>query len=189
MNLRITFKQFKIGIGVYGGLDLHGRPRNVSWTWLSHSVYAGNNTASLVDAVDWQVGEQIVFTTTTYVANQSDVMTIEYISSDRKTLVFNSTFEYDHLAYSETLSSGARYKIAAGVGLLTRNLKIVSDETDSLQGFRMIVSTYSAFVNQVDIFYKGYARVSNTEFVGFGQTNLYTGDDSKYGILFSDLGN
>ncbi len=130
-----------------------------------------------------------MFTTTTYVANQSDVMTIAYISSDRRTLTFNSTFEYDHLAYSETLSSGVRYNIAAGVGLLTRNLKIVSDDTDSLPGFRIIVSTYSAFVDQADIFYKGYARVSNTEFVGFGQQNLYSGDDSKYGILFSDLGN
>ena len=179
-----------IGIGVYGGLDLHGRPRNVSWTRLAKSVYAGNSTsATLVDAVDWQVGESIVFTTTTYVANQSDVMVIASVSPDRRTLTFNSTFEYDHVAYSETLASGVRYNIAAGVGLLTRNIKIVSDDADSLPGFRIIVSTYSAFVDGVDIFYKGYARVTNAEFVGFGQMNLYSGDDSRYGILFADLGN
>lgn len=176
------------GIGVYGGLDLHGRPRNVTWTRLNNTATAGSNTITLAQPVDWEIGDEIVITTTTFVASQNDVMIISNISSDLRTLALNSSLNFTHIAYNETLPSGSKYQIAAGVGLLTRNLKIRADETDSLPGMRIIVSDYSTLVNGIITYYKGYARISNAEIIHPGQENYYSGDDSRYGILYSDLG-
>jgi hypothetical protein len=77
--------------------------------------------------------------------------------------------------------------------LLTRNVKIIGDQYPNqeadLYGFRIIVSDYSIIVDDRNVFYKGYARISNVEFNRPGQFSLDAGDDSKYGILFSNLGN
>ncbi len=43
-------------IGVYGGLDLHGKPRNPSWTKLNLTANAGTNKITLNEAVDWKIG-------------------------------------------------------------------------------------------------------------------------------------
>ena len=40
----------------------------------------------------------------------------------------------------------------------------------------------------MNVFYKGYARISHAQFVHPGQFSLDVGDDAKYGILFSNLG-
>ena len=180
-------------IGVYGGLDIHGKPRNVSWTTLQTTAYIGDNKITLMKAVDWQVGEQIVITTTSFRPMQTEVFAIIAVSADRKTLTLNSTLIYDHLGYSETLSSGQSYRIGAGVGLLSRNVKVIgtsypNQETD-LFGFRIIVSDYS-FTNSegLDVYYKGYARLSDVEFDHPGQFSRAAQDDSLYGILVSNLG-
>lgn len=44
------------GIGVYGGLDIHGIPRQPSWTNLNATVAKGNNRITLKEPVDWQIG-------------------------------------------------------------------------------------------------------------------------------------
>ena len=46
------------GIGVYGGLDIHGKPRQPSWTTLESTVAKGKNTITLKDPVDWQIGKE-----------------------------------------------------------------------------------------------------------------------------------
>ena len=43
-------------IGVYGGLDLHGKVRTPVWTKLATTAEAGTKTIVLKDQVDWQKG-------------------------------------------------------------------------------------------------------------------------------------
>ena len=180
-------------IGVYGGLDIHGKPRNVSWTTLQTTASIGDNKITLVKAVDWQVGEQIVITTTSFRPLQTEVFTISAVSADRKMLTLNSTLIYDHLAFNETTASGKSYKIAAGVGLLSRNVKVIGtsypNQEADLFGFRIIVSDYS-FTNSdgLDVYYKGFARLTDVEFDHPGQFSRAAQDDSLYGILISNLG-
>lgn len=57
-----------------------------------------------------------------------------------------------------------------------------------LYGSRIIVSDYSALVNDYPTYYKGFARIDNCEFDHFGQFNRASGDDIKFGILLSSLG-
>lgn len=114
----------KIGgkaIGVYGGLDIHGRPRDVVWTKLAVRASAGDTSVTLVRAVDWRVGERIVLTTTSFVLEHTETMVVAAVSGDGRTLTLSAPLAYDHLAYSEQFTDGTGYQVAAAVGLLTRS--------------------------------------------------------------------
>ena len=159
---------------------------------MAQTANQGSNKIVLLEAVDWQVGEQIVVTTTSYIPSQNEISTISWISADRKTLILDSAFVFDHLSFEETFSNGVYYRIAAAVGLLSRNIKVIGgsypNQDSDLYGFRIIVSDYSTMVNGINTYYKGYARISDVEFNRAGQYSRDTGDDSKFGILFSNLG-
>ena len=52
-------------IGVHKSvLDIHGVPRDVTWTRLATTAIAGANEITLIEDVDWQVGEEIVIAST-----------------------------------------------------------------------------------------------------------------------------
>jgi hypothetical protein len=186
-------------IGVYGGLDLHGLPRTPSWTRLAYTAAASTNKLVLIEPVDWQINDEIVVSTTSYTPFETETFKIVAVSSDKLTVTVNASFLYDHIAASETFPNGKSYTIAAGVGLLTRNIKITGGEYSKqfadLFGSRLIVSDYSDTVYAegsnvpVTVYYKGYARISNVQFKHFGQFSRAAEDDYKYGVLFSDLGN
>ena len=54
-------------IGVrYGVLDMHGVTRTPTWTSLEHTVSRGATQITLIEAVDWQVGEWIVLAPTSF---------------------------------------------------------------------------------------------------------------------------
>ena len=185
-------------IGVYGGLDLHGIPRQPSWTKLSQTAKAGSNQLTLVEPVDWQVNEEIVLSTTSYTAFETETFKIVSVSNNNKTITLNSSLQFDHIVESETFPNGMSYSVAAGVGLLTRNIKVTggqyANQYNELFGSRIIVSDYYNYVYASDgnssvlVYFKGFARISNVEFDLFGQFSTYGGDDFAYGILFSELG-
>ena len=168
------------GIGVFGGLDMHGRPRNVTWTHLSQTALAGSSNITLVEPVDWTVGEEIAISTTTFIVNHTETFRIAAVSPDHRTLTLNTSLVYTHLVASESFDGGQSYHIAAAVGLLSRNIKIIGTEyaiqSTDLYGFRIIVSDYSyqTTVNNISLYnyYRGYARISNVEFVHGGQFSL-----------------
>ena len=180
-------------IGVYGGLDIHGMPRNVTWTTLASSMGVGSKQVTLVDAVDWKVNEQIVVTTTTYSPTQNEVFTISGVSVDKKTLNLTQVSLYKHLSFSEKISNTQTQRIAAAVGLLTRNVKIIGSYYDlrdtDLYGFTIKVTDYSHYNSDgILMYYKGYARLSNVEFAYGGQFSRLDGDDRGFTILISNLG-
>ena len=180
----IAFKS----IGVFGGLDIHGQPRNVCWTTLNKTAYAGQSQLVLKEPVDWKVNEQIVVSTTTFIATDTEVFTIVNVSPDRLTLTLDSALQYDHLSFVENSVT-----IAAAVGLLSRNVKIIGaeypEQESDLYGFSILVTDYSNFDdNGILMYFKGYARLSNVEFYHPGKFFRGTSDDSTYGIIMSNLG-
>jgi len=56
-----------------GELDLHGRPRNVTWVRLAATANQNSSTLSLQQAVDWLPGNQIVIASTTKDGNETEV--------------------------------------------------------------------------------------------------------------------
>ena len=178
-------------IGVFGGMDLHGKPRNVSWTTLSKTAWAGQDQISLNAPVDWEIGEQIVLTSTSYIATQTEVFTIRQISVDRKTIDLSANLTYAHLSFIEHFSMGSSVKIAAGVGLLTRNVKVIGAQyaghESDLYGFTIHVSNYSTHNDNRTM--RGYARLSDVEFYHAGRyySPDLINDSSSYGVLISNL--
>ena len=64
-------------IGVRNGiLDLHGVPRTPTWTELSTTANPGDINITLLTAVDWKVGEQIVIAPTSYNNYEAEQRTI-----------------------------------------------------------------------------------------------------------------
>ncbi len=185
-------------IGVYGGLDLHGIPRTPSWTRLSQTASAGSNQLSLVEVVDWKVGEEIVISTTSYAPFETETFKITAVNINKNIITLNASLAYDHIVAAETFANGKSYSIAAGVGLLTRNVKVTGGEYatqfDDLFGSRIIVSDYTDYLYPegssvpVTVYYKGFARITDCEFKYFGQFSRSADDDYKYGILLSNLG-
>ncbi|XP_036732330.2 LOW QUALITY PROTEIN: fibrocystin-L [Manis pentadactyla] len=176
-------------LGVFGELDLHGIPRSIYKTKLSETAEAGSKTLSLMDAVDWQEGEEIVITTTSYDFHQTETRSIIRILHDQKTLILNDTLSYTHLAERYHVpGTGQSYTLAADVGILSRNIKILGDEYPGWYkesfGARVLVSTFTENM----MTFKGNARISNVEFYRSGQEGFRDSTDPRYAVTFLNLG-
>uniref|UniRef100_A0A8C0SGA7 Fibrocystin-L n=1 Tax=Canis lupus familiaris TaxID=9615 RepID=A0A8C0SGA7_CANLF len=176
-------------LGVFGELDLHGIPRSIYKTKLSETAEAGSKVLSLVDAVDWQEGEEIVITTTSYDFHQTETRSIIKILHDQKILILNDTLSYTHLAERYHVpGTGQSYTLAADVGILSRNIKILGEDypgwfKESF-GARVLVSSFT----QDMMTFKGNARISNVEFYHSGQEGFRDNTDPRHAVTFLNLG-
>ena len=84
--------------GVFGQLDLHGTGPDVQWTSLEESVDAGDDTIVVKAVVDWDVGDEIVISTSSYEANEAEIRTIASILEDGKTLILNESLTFKHIS-------------------------------------------------------------------------------------------
>lgn len=62
-----------------------------------------------------------------------------------------------------------------------------AQETD-LYGFRILVSDYTAIVNDFVAYYRGFARISHVQFTRYGQYDRTAGEDIKFGLLLNNVG-
>ncbi|MEE6507574.1 hypothetical protein FKM82_026763 [Ascaphus truei] len=176
-------------IGVFGQLDLHGLPRSVYKTKLAKTALTGSGYITVVDAVDWQVGEDIVITTTSYDAWQTETRKIINISSDGRNLTLNSSLAFNHIAETHTVpNTTINYTLAADVGLLSRNIKIIGQDYPGWDkesfGARVLISSFTT--NNIE--YLGSARIDNVEFYHSGQEGYRDATDPRYSIAFLNLG-
>ncbi|KAG8441692.1 hypothetical protein GDO86_010757 [Hymenochirus boettgeri] len=175
-------------LGVFGQLDLHGLPYSVYKTKLATTISAGGQNITLVEAVDWKVGDDILITTTSYNAWQTEIREIIAISPDMKTLTLNLTLTYTHIAKSyQVPNSSLNYTMAADVALLTRNIKIIGQDYPGWYqesfGARVLVSTFTDVAE-----FTGSAKIENVEFYHTGQEGYRDPTDPRYSLAFLDLG-
>ena len=83
--------------GVFGGLDMHGVERAITWTQLSKTATKGSDTLELADPVDWPIGSRIVIAPTSFSAWQTEIFEITDISNDNTTLTLNGALQHNHL--------------------------------------------------------------------------------------------
>ncbi|KAK2887447.1 hypothetical protein Q8A67_015675 [Cirrhinus molitorella] len=109
-----------------GVLDLHGIPVPMTWTRLSQTAQSGSNTLTLMDAVTWKTGDEIVIASTGHRHSQSEneLRRIASVSADGRTLTLTQPLKYTHLGVSVTLPDGTVFEGKAEVGLLTRNIVV-----------------------------------------------------------------
>ncbi|CAF5197485.1 unnamed protein product, partial [Rotaria magnacalcarata] len=182
-------------ITVLGGLDLHGTPRGISWTRLALTASSGQNMIVLRQSVNWTIGDEIIITTTDKSMNHTERHRIVNILNGN-TIYTAAPLLYTHRVIMNTFANGKIIDIASAVGLLTHNVRVISQNSPSnVAGFRIYVAAYQT--NMFHIYsglyvsacYKGYVRISNTQFIGFGQFDDSYNTEQRAGIYFTGLGN
>ncbi|XP_034748677.1 fibrocystin-L-like [Etheostoma cragini] len=176
-------------LGVFGTLELYGQPHNVYHTKLAATANAGSTTLTLSQSVDWQVGDEVVISTTSYNAWETEKRQITAVSADGRNLTLNQPLTNTHIGETHAVSGTSfSYTLAADVGLVTRNIKIIGQEYPNMMtesfGARLLVGTYSwAGIN-----YKGKAQIRNVEFFRSGQEGWTDYTDPRYSVAFLNLG-
>lgn len=171
-------------IVVIGQLALHGSTHIETWTRLSQTASASSNLLALSAPVDWQVNDEIIVTTTdTSISHTERHRIAEIINS---TLIRTaSRLTYTHRVIQHSFANGKQVRIAAAVGLLTRNIRVKSQyPSENLSGFKILISQ-----NQYNAASRGSATLSNVQFIGFGRFDDSLTSDQQTGIYMNSLGN
>lgn len=176
-------------LGVFGTLELYGQPHNVYHTKLAATAAAGTNTLTLSQPVDWQVGDEVAISTSSYDAWETEKRVIIAVSVDSRVLTLDQPLTHTHIGETHSVSGTTlSYTLAADVGLLTRNIKIIGEEYPEMMeesfGARLLVGTYS----WEGVNYKGKAQIRNVEFLRSGQEGWNDDTDPRYSVAFLNLG-
>uniref|UniRef100_UPI003AACF14E PKHD1 like 1, tandem duplicate 1 n=1 Tax=Centroberyx gerrardi TaxID=166262 RepID=UPI003AACF14E len=176
-------------LGVFGTLELYGQPHNVYHTKLASTAAAGSDTLSLQEPVDWQVGDRIVISTTGYNAWETETHQITAVSANARILTLNQSLTHTHVGETHSVpGSPLTYRLAADVGLLTRNIRIIGQQYPGMMeesfGARLLVGSYS----WAGIDYRGSAQIRNVEFYRSGQEGWTDSTDPRYSVAFLNLG-
>jgi hypothetical protein len=133
-------------MAVIGTVNLIGRSRPVTWTKLASTAYAGATTLQMSQSVQgaWFAGDQLAIAPTEYDYTQIDEVTIKSVSGSTVTLT--SPLKYTHYAGPAGAPGSATHniKLAASVGLLTRNVVFRGNMSDAND-------TYGATIFVADI--------------------------------------
>ncbi|MCE7992310.1 MAG: T9SS type A sorting domain-containing protein [Roseivirga sp.] len=136
-----------------GVIELHGKEK-VSWTKLRETVNPGGGTIKLAEAVDWEVGDEIVIAPSRApgrtpsggeddsFANEYEKRTIASITNGNKDLTLNSGVTYRHTGVTKPYSGNGQNwtaDIRAEVGLLTRNIKIQGHNSGNKIGAHVMI--------------------------------------------------
>ena len=135
------------GIMLSGGtLNLHGNRTN-TWTKLANTAEAGATSIEVLDAAQWQVGDEIVLASTDYDFRQAEHRTIAAISGN--TITLNQPLAYMHFG-KITFEVDERGE----VGLLTRNIKVQASEDAAesyFGGHIMAMVTSKMYIEGVEL--------------------------------------
>ncbi|XP_017158739.1 PKHD1 like 1, tandem duplicate 1 [Poecilia reticulata] len=176
-------------LGVFGTLDLYGRPPGVYRTKLAATAAAGSDSLVLVQPVDWKVGDQVAVSTSGYSAAETEKRWIAAVSADGLILTLNQPLDHTHLGGTHSVpGSSFSYALAADVGLLSRNIRIIGEEYPAMMvesfGARLLVGTFSSG----GVSYQGKAQIRNVEFFRSGQEGWTDYSDPRYSVAFLNLG-
>jgi hypothetical protein len=163
-------------IAAFGELILNAVLPDQTWTLLARTAATGDDHIEVVDITNWESGDIIVITATSYDAFQTEVVGITSVIGH--TLFLNDTLRYTHLVDTRY------YSVRAEVGLLNRRIVIEPGEEDIANdtsfGCRVLVSSSSVSI--------GHALLSGVEFKQCGQIGFTSHDDPRFALAFLNLG-
>jgi cell migration-inducing and hyaluronan-binding protein len=88
---------------VFGGLDMHGIPKAITWTELAATANAGDTELTLADSVDWSAGDEIIIAPTSFEWLEAEKAVIQAVSGN--TITLTAPLQYMH--YCEYTSEAA----------------------------------------------------------------------------------
>ena len=173
-------------IGVFGELILTSVPRTPTWTTLGATVEEGGMEIVLSESVDWEVGDKIVITSTSFEGQQSETATIAAVSGSQTRLTLSSPLQFQHVHETQTIGSRS-YTLTAEVGLLTRDIVITNGDRE-----RADEETFGCRVLVGNIVKDGQTFVGNVQMEGVeldgcgqrGYTNIY---DPRFSLAILNI--
>ena len=166
---------------------MYADTHEVTWTFLAESVCPNDSTLVLVEQVTWQIGEEIVISSTSYEPLEAETFTIADISNDGLTITIDGKFQYEHIAQVGVIDT-FQYAVRAEVGVLSRRIKIVNGDPDFSDkeafGCRMIVG----HLEENGLSYVGRAQIHGVEFDGCGQKDYTFIRDPRFALAFLNTG-
>ena len=173
-------------IGAFGELILTSKPRLPTWTTLGATVEAGGTEIVLSESVEWEVGDEIVITSTSFEGAESETAVISTVSNSGTTLTLSSPLQFQHVHVTETVGSHT-YTLAAEVGLLTRDIVITNGDNDVSDeetfGCRVLAGTI-----QVDgQIYSGSVQMEGVELKGCGQLGYTEEYDPRFSLAVLNI--
>ncbi|XP_061682368.1 PKHD1 like 1, tandem duplicate 1 [Syngnathoides biaculeatus] len=175
-------------LGVFGILELYGQQHSVYHTKLATTANSGSSALILVEPVDWKAGDEVVISTTSYSVWETEKRKIAVVSADGRVLTLSEPLNHTHIGEKHSIEeTSLSYTLAADVGLLTRNIKIVGQEYANMMaesfGARMLVGTFSSG----GLNFRGKAQLRNVEFYHSGQEGWTDEYDPRYSVSFLGL--
>jgi len=121
-------------MAVIGTLDMHGVTPNVAWTRLADTLEVGGGNLTLMEAVDWAEGDEIVVSSTEYDGAEAETFHILAVSDDMLTLTLDAPAAYRH--FSGVIDSGANTDVPLRATVAKLNRNVVFEGADD--GFRHV---------------------------------------------------
>jgi hypothetical protein len=122
----------------YGLLDLHGAPRQESWTRLAADAKRGDRQIVLQARTGWRPGDTIVLAPTGFSQAEDETATVEAVEDGGRVLRLSRELDHDHdcpMASLPTKEGFDLAKVAGEVGLLSRNVVVQGDDDSYPQQF------------------------------------------------------
>lgn len=148
-------------------LEMHGKVKT-SWTNLAANASNGSNTITLAIANhNWEIGDEIIITSSRLNENEAEKRTITAISSDKKILTLNTVLSFPHIGKTKSYTRSTDGKtwtadMRAEVGLLSKSIKIQGDASSNGNGFGahiMIHMEGVSHINNVELFRVGQRKI------------------------------
>ncbi|XP_066215311.1 fibrocystin isoform X2 [Saccopteryx leptura] len=147
-------------IGVYGKVQLHSAYPKKSWTRLGADIASGNERIIVEDTVDWRPHDKIVLSSSSYEPHEAEVLTVKEVKGHHVRI--QERLRHRHIGTVHVLEDGRHIRLAAEVGLLTRNIQIQPDA--SCKG-RLLVGSFRKSNGEK---FSGVLQLFNVEIQNFG---------------------
>uniref|UniRef100_A0A2K6GL63 Fibrocystin n=1 Tax=Propithecus coquereli TaxID=379532 RepID=A0A2K6GL63_PROCO len=153
-------------IGVYGKVQLNSAYPQKSWTRLGADIASGNERIIVEDAVDWRPHDKIVLTSSSYEPHEAEVLTVKEAKGHHVSI--HERLKHRHIGSVHIMEDGRRIRLAAEVGLLTRNIQIRPDT--SCRG-RLLVGSFRKSNREE---FSGILQLLNVEIQNLGSPSYYS---------------
>ena len=174
------------GLLAYGQVDIHGKQYHPTWTRLAKTILVGTSTIYLQEGVNWEVGQEIVITTTVLYDcpdewasawcnnqhHQNERRIVSAVSMDPSTNTYTI-----QVSQSLTYAHYAGYEYQAEVALLSRRILIKGQQTnDNFGGHTKVMGTSSQ------------GRFSGVQAANMGQLNVLARYPFHFHMMLTSAG-
>jgi PKD repeat protein len=167
-------EQFGNGLIALGKVTMHGAAQSQTFVRLASEPKAGDTTLTLAQAVTgWRVGDRLSLPDTRHLKEgetwskyvpQWELMTIQSISPDGRTITLASPLQFDHIGARNAVGG---LEFLPHVGNLTRNVVVKSESAAGVRGHTM-------FTERADV------DIRYAQFSGLGRTTKASHDNTKF---------